>query len=182
MKAAFFGRHSSARLELDQFIDLIDNIKAADLRAPGQLIGPMIDFPDDEVTTVLGFECSSKFTRFVTNFILEFTGGIWYRPTFGLIAGAAFLTLPLFTLSEPGLFTYRFYDLLRWVVSIASVYAAADAYSRQERFSAAVLMIFVVLFNPLIPLSLPKTVWLWIDFFGAWVLGVQAYLIGRREL
>lgn len=58
---------------------------------------------------------------------------------------------------------YGFYVLLRIVVSGVFGYAAYFAFSKEENFLPWLFGIVAVVFNPVIPVHLPKVVWVPID-------------------
>ena len=58
---------------------------------------------------------------------------------------------------------YGYYMLLRLVVTIVFAWAAYATYERKEEVLPWVLGVIALLFNPLIPIHLPKEVWMIVD-------------------
>lgn len=65
---------------------------------------------------------------------------------------------------------YGYYTVLRWVVSLTCVYRAfLGPPNRQGRWMY-VFLLMAILFNPLIPVTMPRESWLIFDVGGALVL------------
>ena len=58
---------------------------------------------------------------------------------------------------------YGYYQLLRFVVCGVSAYVAFIAYTWQKMWATCLFGFIAVLFNPLIPIHLPREVWQLID-------------------
>lgn len=58
---------------------------------------------------------------------------------------------------------YGYYMLLRLVATIVFAWAAYVTYEREEEVLPWILGVIALLFNPLIPIHLPKEVWMAVD-------------------
>ena len=77
------------------------------------------------------------------------------RPFFFIVVGMLFLALlPL---------PYGYYTLLRIVVCAALVWAAITAFQKEHQIIPWVVVVLAIVFNPIIPIYLPKALWAVID-------------------
>jgi hypothetical protein len=79
---------------------------------------------------------------------------------------------------------YDFYVVLRWVVCASAIYLSYLAYSEYEN-EKTWLFIFIpiaLIFNPLIPLHLEKTSWVYIDVLAALFFASSFYVLERARL
>ncbi|MGO7532434.1 DUF6804 family protein [Rhizobium sp. WYCCWR 11146] len=92
---------------------------------------------------------------------------------------AAAAMLCLATLPLP----YGYYMLLRLVVAVAACLAAFKFYSEKSQVDWKVCFFggLALLFNPLLPVFLTRSLWLWIDLAAA-LLFCYAALRRRRPL
>ena len=77
--------------------------------------------------------------------------------------------------------SYEFYILLRLLVCGVAVYGAIQAHSQERTGWACLLGGVAVLFNPLIPIHLTKSVWVVLDLATAGLLGVVAFILRQRS-
>lgn len=84
---------------------------------------------------------------------------IWYMPIGMLLL--SFIHWP-----------YRYYILLRLIVTACAGYLAYMEYNlhKSMTFFAVLLMFFVIFFNPILPVYLPRIIWSSIDIFTALTL------------
>ena len=88
----------------------------------------------------------------------------------GLVAGMLlFGVLPL---------PYGYYPLLRLVVCGVFSFAAYHAFQKSHGLYPWILVLTAVLFNPIVPVHLPKELWAVLDV-GAAVLLVVGYRMGK---
>ena len=62
---------------------------------------------------------------------------------------------------------YSYYEVLRVVVCIASLYLAYDLYENKRVGWTCIFVATAILFNPLIPIYMQKETWQLIDFVSA---------------
>ena len=75
-----------------------------------------------------------------------------------------------------------FYVALRWVVSLAflSVMMGDQVQAREKTATEKTMsIVFIVLFNPLLPLELNRDLWILVDLAAAGCLG---YVLHKHEL
>lgn len=70
---------------------------------------------------------------------------------------------------------YGFYQLVKWVVSITSLYLAYMAYKQHRTGWAWIFSIVGILFNPIVPFYLEKETWVVNDFGVAVVYLVSLF-------
>jgi len=83
-----------------------------------------------------------------------------------IIVSIAMLLLAIFP------FPYGYYILLRLVVCSTAAYLSWLSYKRQSFRWVWIMGFIVLLFNPLIPISLGKGLWLFMDLAIAIVFGI----------
>lgn len=76
---------------------------------------------------------------------------------------------------------YGFYTVLRIAVTLAAVLVAAAAVRSRQLGWLAVAVAIAILFNPLIPFSLSKGVWVPIDLACAALLVLAGVFVGSRR-
>jgi len=62
---------------------------------------------------------------------------------------------------------YSYYEILRVVVALGSWVSASDAYNKKSSDMGLVFIICLILWNPIIPIHLPKEVWIPLDLIAA---------------
>lgn len=92
------------------------------------------------------------------------------------IISLAFLLLAVF-----GRWPYGFYTLLRFAVCGSAIYLAVQAFELKKSVWVWLMAAMTVLFNPLIPIRLPRDEWQAIDLIGAVILVVSLFTIRRRR-
>ena len=95
---------------------------------------------------------------------------LWGLPIVMLIA--ALLHLP-----------YGYYTLLRIVVTVCSGYLSYLEYTHTQKLSFFVIAfcLLAILFNPIIPVYLSKSIWWGIDLLAALILGIHSYYFNNRN-
>lgn len=79
----------------------------------------------------------------------------------------------LLLLAIPPIWPYAYYQLLRLVVMICAGYLAYYNYERKEMGWVMVFSFIALLFNPVFPVYLSKSLWAIIDLGAAVVFGMQ---------
>ena len=91
------------------------------------------------------------------------------------IASIIFLLLAVI-----GEWPYGFYTLLRFLVCGSAAYLAFQAHARAMTPWVWTMGITAVLFNPIIPIYLTRSIWRPIDFLAAVLFGVSVIVFRRR--
>jgi hypothetical protein len=99
---------------------------------------------------------SKKMTKFLSSVSLVSSTALQYACALLLLVGM--LPLP-----------YSYYQVLRVIVCLASVFLAFKAIMQNETMLVAILLIIALIFNPVAPLYFKKDVWRIIDFVTAMV-------------
>lgn len=84
-----------------------------------------------------------------------------YKKTLSIIAGAMLL------LAIPSIWSYGYFQILRWVVAIAAGFNAYVAYKVDKQVWLWIMAVIVILFNPIAPIHLTKEIWVVIDIIAA---------------
>ena len=80
-----------------------------------------------------------------------------------------------------GQWPYGYYQLLRFVTCAVSVYVAFMAYQWQKIWAVWLFGFIGLLFNPLIPIHLPREVWQLIDITCAFLFVVIASVLRKPK-
>ena len=89
---------------------------------------------------------------------------------------AAVISIFLLLLAIPRL-PYGYYIFLRWALSATALFSAWAAYECKCKFWVFVMGGIAILFNPIIPVHLPKETWIVIDFIIAVIFLVSIFCI-----
>lgn len=92
---------------------------------------------------------------------------------------AAIAALMLF--GALGYWPYGYYQLLRFVVCGVGAYTAFVAYEWQKLWATWLFGLIAVLFNPLIPMHLPREVWQMIDVTCAFLFVAIAFALRKPK-
>jgi hypothetical protein len=76
---------------------------------------------------------------------------------------------------------YNYYQLLRFIVFGISIFIAFIAYRWQKIWATWLFGFIAVLFNPQIPINLPKEIWHTIDVTCAFLFVAVAYVLKKPE-
>ena len=71
----------------------------------------------------------------------------------------------------PSMWPYAYYQILRWVVTIAALVGAYDAHEAKRTYWIAAFVAIAILFNPIAPIHLDKITWSLIDLVVASAIG-----------
>ena len=71
---------------------------------------------------------------------------------------------------------YGYYTLLRWITCIASILVAFQAFEKNTDWAKVVFIVIAILFNPLVPIYLSRSIWIPLDIITA-VLFIYAIKI-----
>ena len=80
-----------------------------------------------------------------------------------------------------GHWPYSYYQLLRFVVCGVGVYIAITAYLWERVWATWLFGFVVVLFNPLLPIHLPREVWQTIDVTCAFLFIAVAFVLRKPK-
>lgn len=94
----------------------------------------------------------------------------------GLIRGITGLAL---LLAIPSIWPYAYYQLLRWLVFIVAGYSAYLSFQENKQSYGWIMVIVAVLFNPIAPIYLSKTIWSILDVVTALVFFISIYLVRK---
>ena len=87
----------------------------------------------------------------------------------------------LLLLGIPTGWPYSYYILLRWIISIVSIYIAYDFYNSKLQAWVLIFGALAILFNPLAPIYLSKQTWIVFDFIGACIFFVAGYSVKKNK-
>ena len=87
-----------------------------------------------------------------------------------IIAGVMLL------LAIPSMWSYAYYQLLRWVVCSVAGYNAYSAYNLQKKNWVFIMSAIAILFNPISPIFLDKETWIILDI----VVGVIMFTFSKK--
>ena len=76
-----------------------------------------------------------------------------------------------------GRWPYDYYRILRWVTCAAAVCTACEAYIWRRHWAVWVFGLIALVFNPLIPFHLSRSIWQVLDTGGAVVFLVGAAIL-----
>ncbi len=93
---------------------------------------------------------------------------------------AATISVFMLLLAIPRL-PYGYYILLRWVVSLTALFSTWVAYECKYKSWVFMMGGITILFNPIIPVYLPKATWIVIDFVTAIILLVSIFHIKPKR-
>ena len=62
---------------------------------------------------------------------------------------------------------YGYYVFLRWITCIASILVAFQAFEKNIDWAKAIFIIVAILFNPLAPIHLSRSIWIPLDIITA---------------
>ena len=88
----------------------------------------------------------------------------------------------LLILAIPTGWAYDFYVLLRWIIFITSTIIAYDFYKSKLLSWTWIFGALAFLFNPILPIYLNKSNWVFIDFIGAILFFITAYSFRKKKL
>ena len=72
--------------------------------------------------------------------------------------------------------SYGYYILLRWITCITSLLVAFQAFEKNIDWAKVVFIVIAILFNPLVPIYLSRSIWIPLDIITA-VLFIYAIKI-----
>jgi hypothetical protein len=81
----------------------------------------------------------------------------------------------LLLLGIPTGWPYSYYILLRWIISIASIFIAYSFYNSKLQAWALIFGAVAILFNPIVPIYFAKSTWVIFDFIGACLFFIAAF-------
>jgi hypothetical protein len=75
---------------------------------------------------------------------------------------------------------YAYYQILRWIVSIAAAFSAIQFHENERQGWMWVFIVIAILFNPIAPIYMNKTSWQPLDLMGAFVF-CSALFVGKKK-
>ncbi|OGG39134.1 hypothetical protein A3I34_02830 [Candidatus Jorgensenbacteria bacterium RIFCSPLOWO2_02_FULL_45_12] len=88
----------------------------------------------------------------------------------------------IFLLGALGNWPYGYYQLLRWFVSVVGIYVVYLVYNNRKDFWAWIFGAIAILFNPIFPIYLSKSVWQPIDIIVAIIFFVSIFYKYERKI
>jgi hypothetical protein len=76
-----------------------------------------------------------------------------------------------------GIWPYGYYQILRWMVAGAALFVLWIAYELKKESWLWIMGVIVILFNPIVPVSLDKGTWVVIDFIVAMIFLISIFKI-----
>jgi len=92
---------------------------------------------------------------------------ITHHKTLSIIAGIMLI------LAIPSIWSYSYYQTLRWVVCGVAVCNGYSAYNAQKKNWVFIMGAIAILFNPISPIFLDKGIWVFIDVITAVIMFVS---------
>jgi hypothetical protein len=80
-----------------------------------------------------------------------------------------------------GIWPYGYYQILRWMVAGAALFVLWIAYELKKESWLWIMGVIVILFNPIVPVSLDKGTWVVIDFIVAMIFLISIFKIKIYE-
>lgn len=77
------------------------------------------------------------------------------------------VSILLLLLGIPTGWPYGYYILLRWIISLSAIFIAYQAYKEEKSTWIYVFAGLAILFNPIAPIYLDKSVWVLIDLISS---------------
>lgn len=75
-----------------------------------------------------------------------------------------FLVIPIImSFLALGQWTYGYFVLLRWVVTVGSIIVVLNAFDKDIDWAKVVFVFIAMLFNPIVPVHLSRELWIPID-------------------
>jgi len=76
---------------------------------------------------------------------------------------------------------YLYYQILRWVVCLFSVFMAVIASSVKKKGPMWTMGIIAIIFNPIIPIRLDKETWVIVDFASAVIYLINIFIFSFKK-
>ena len=76
---------------------------------------------------------------------------------------------------------YDYYTFLRWIVCAGCIYSAYVSTRIEKRFWIIIFALIALLFNPIAPIFLDKTIWVVIDIVAAILFIASLFLMRKKE-
>lgn len=77
------------------------------------------------------------------------------------------LAVAMLVVAIPAIWPYGYYQLLRWVIASAAALVAYDADKKSKSAWVWIFMFLAILFNPIAPVALRKSMWIIVDLGSA---------------
>ncbi len=92
------------------------------------------------------------------------------------LISAAMLIIAVFPIGE-----YGYFILLRWIVCLSAAFSAYLAYQSGKEIWMCLIGMVAVLFNPIAPIHLSKSVWSPIDIVAALLFIANIFVLERKN-
>ena len=79
-----------------------------------------------------------------------------------------------------GLWPYGYYQVLRIAITILACYLGFWAYEKEQQTWAIIMGSIAILFNPILPIYLDKSVWVYCDFVVAIMLFTSLFNLKNK--
>ena len=80
-----------------------------------------------------------------------------------------------------GLWSYGYYQILRWIVAGTALFIAYIAYHLEKQVWIWIMAIIAILFNPIAPIYLSKEAWVIIDLITSIIFFVSMLKVRNYE-
>lgn len=77
--------------------------------------------------------------------------------------------------------TYGYYTLLRILATLFFAFAAMTAYKHSNVLLTWLLPVFAIIYNPIIPIHLPKIVWILINVASIIIVLASAKILAKKK-
>jgi len=101
-----------------------------------------------------------------------FTGSVGARLITSILLFIALLNLPI-----------GYYAFLRWLVCITAIYSLYISYNLDKKINFGVWLfsVIAILFNPMIPFYLGKSIWKIADTFVGIILFISIFILNEKR-
>lgn len=75
-----------------------------------------------------------------------------------------------------------YYQILRWLVTIGAILCGIKYYQAKQQSLFIIFCIIAVLFNPIAPIYLGKSLWKIVDIIASIIFGISSLKISKNNL
>lgn len=87
----------------------------------------------------------------------------------------------LLLLAIPSIWPYAYFQILRWVVTVAAILNAYRAYELKKTEWTVMMAGTAILFNPIAPIFLAKGTWVVLDIIAAALMFISVKKLAHKE-
>jgi len=91
------------------------------------------------------------------------------------------ISVAMLFLAIPSLFSYGYYQFLRWVVTGTAIFILYLSYKLDKKMWLWLMAAIAILFNPILPIYFDKETWVVIDLVVALLFLVSIFKIKFKE-